>query len=116
MPTPGVPQAFPCIGDVARGTPGVSIDCSTPLPNLCHTILAKAIEDVAGLLTQAALHQQVGTHVAGNGLVVGLCPVLTAVAAPVILQVVDTPAVVALCILQLVVDGTEIAAASVVTR
>ena len=104
-------EALPSVGDVARGTPRVGIDRFAPLPDVGHAVLAEAVEDVAGLLSQVALHEEVGTDVAGDGLPVGLLGMLASIAAPVVLQVVDAPAVVALGVLQLVVDRTEVAAA-----
>lgn len=58
----------PGVGDVARRTPGVGIDEAAPLPYFRHTILAEAVEDVARLVAQALLHEQVGTDIGSDGL------------------------------------------------
>ena len=52
-----------------------------------------------------------GTHEAGHSLVVRLGGMLATIATPVILQIVHAPAVVALCVLQFMVDTAQIATA-----
>jgi len=86
-----VVEACPGVGDVACGSPGIGVDGLAPFPDFCHTILAEAVEDVAGLLPEEAFHEQIGTDIAGNGLLVGLIPVLSSVATPVVFQVIDAP-------------------------
>ena len=60
------------------------------------------------------LHQQVRTHIRGHALVL-LLGVFATVATPVVLQVVNTPAVVGLCILLFMVNTSEISATGKVT-
>ena len=40
---------------------------------------------------EEAFHEQIGTDIAGNGLLVGLIPVISSVATPVVFQVIDAP-------------------------
>ena len=109
-------HALPGVGYVARGTPGVGIHRLAPLPHVGHSVLAQTVEDVTGLCTKALLHVQIGTHVTGHRLVVLLGGMLTSIAAPIIFQVVDTPAVIGLGILHLVVQAAQISAAGAVAR
>ena len=87
----------------------------TPLPHFGHTVLTKAVEDVARLLAQVALHEQVGANIASYGSIVLFSRMLSPIATPVVFQVIDAPAVITLSILQFVVDTSQVTSAGAIT-
>ena len=108
-------QRLPGIGNVAGRPPGVGIHGVAPGPDIGHAVLAERIENVARLLAEIFLHLQVRTNI-GSRRFVGLRTKYFAVAAPVIFQVIHTPAVPGLCILLLVIQRAQISATGAVAR
>src|SRR6266478_3464320 len=96
----------PGVANVARGPPKVSADIRAPFPNIEAAILAKAVDDRTFRLQQRVTHDLIDRR----HFLIGI---ERARAAPVILQIIDSPRRVGARVLFLVTVAAFIAGAGV---
>ena len=94
-------HASPRVADVAGGAPAVAAHFRAPLPHVTHSVLAEAVYDVAVGFVEGPAHDRIRLLQFRQVLLV-LVDVAAGVRAPVILQIIEAPLGVTLCVLGLV--------------
>ena len=101
-------QRLPGIDDILGRPPAVAPGGFAPLPYVPHAVLANAVNDVAVLLSEFTLHDQIGFHERRDRHLFLLMENLV-IAAPVVFQVINPPLRISRGIERLVAPRSELA-------